>query len=93
MSAKIRLALVAGACLIGTSYPAFAQSAGPQVYYASQPDGAPPPQPQRVAYQQPANNNMGGGFIQFLFGGGEFSGVPQENARRLRFCRMSKEKY
>jgi lipoprotein-anchoring transpeptidase ErfK/SrfK len=71
MSAKIRLALVAGACLIGTSYPAFAQSAGPQVYYASQPDGAPPPQPQRVAYQQPANNNMGGGFIQFLFGGGE----------------------
>jgi lipoprotein-anchoring transpeptidase ErfK/SrfK len=71
MSAKIRLALVAGACLIGTSYPAFAQSAGPQVYYASQPDGAPPPQPQRVAYQQPANNNMGGGFIQFLFGSGE----------------------
>lgn len=71
MSAKIRLALVAGACLIGTSYPAFAQSAGPQVYYASQPDGAPPPQLQRVAYQQPANNNMGGGFIQFLFGGGE----------------------
>jgi len=71
MSAKIRLALVAGACLIGTSYPAFAQSAGPQVYYASQPDGVPPPQPQRIAYQQPANNNMGGGFIQFLFGGGE----------------------
>jgi len=83
MSAKIRLALVAGACLIGTSYPAFAQSAGPQVYYASQPDGAPPPQPQRVAYQQSANNNMGGGFIQFLFGGGEqaapvYQQMPQE---------------
>ncbi len=71
MSAKICLALVAGVCLIGTSYPAFAQSAGSQVYYASQPDGAPPPQPQHVAYRQPANNNMGGGFIQFLFGGGE----------------------
>ncbi|GAA3841753.1 L,D-transpeptidase [[Pseudomonas] carboxydohydrogena] len=67
MSAKIRLALVAAACLTGMSYPAFAQSAGPQVYYASQPESAP----QQVAYRQPANNNMGGGFIQFLFGGGE----------------------
>lgn len=69
MSAKFRLALVAGACLIGSHYPAFAQSAGPQVYYAAESDGAP--QPQRVAYRQPSNNNMGGGFIQFLFGGGE----------------------
>lgn len=66
MPVKIRLALVAGVCLIGSSYPAFAQNAGPQVYYASQSDYAP--QPQRVAYQQPANA-MGGGFIQFLFGG------------------------
>jgi len=69
MSAKIRLALVAGACLIGASYPAFAQSADSQVYYTSQ-AGYAPPSPQRAAYQQPANN-MGGGFIQFLFGGGQ----------------------
>jgi len=68
MPVKIRFALVAGACLIGTSCPAFAQSAGPQVYYATQSDSAE--QPRRVGYQQPATN-MGGGFIQFLFGGGE----------------------
>jgi lipoprotein-anchoring transpeptidase ErfK/SrfK len=76
MSAKIRLALVVGACLIGTNCPVFAQSAGPQVYYASQADGAPPPQ--QVAYRQPANNNMGGGFIQFLFGGEQAAPVYQQ---------------
>src|ERR1700730_9904657 len=36
----------------------------PKVIYA--PDVAPPPAPPRVA----TNNNMGGGFIQFLFGDG-----------------------
>ena len=71
MSAKIRLALIAGACLIGTSQIALAQSAEQQVYYV---DRQSQPQPVRAAYQQPANN-MGGGFIQFLFGGGE-----QQNA-------------
>src|SRR3569623_3394017 len=32
----------------------------------------------RVAYLQPANNNMGGGFIQFLFGGGQAAPVYQQ---------------
>jgi len=70
MPAKIRFALVAGACLIGTSFPAFAQDGHPHVVYASQSDYAP--QARDVAYRDSYrdNGNLGGGFIQFLFGGG-----------------------
>jgi lipoprotein-anchoring transpeptidase ErfK/SrfK len=86
MPAKIRLVLIAGACLIGTSQIALAQSAEQQVYYV---DRQSQPQPVRAAYQQPANN-MGGGFIQFLFGGGEqqnasgYQQMPQQYDPRER---------
>ncbi len=65
-------ALVAGASLIGVSnFPAFAfedqaKAPEPRVIYAPQ-----PPVPIRVAYQD--RSTMGGGFIEFLFNGGQSS--------------------
>ncbi len=67
------LALVAGASLLGViSLPAHAIEdeaplPEPSVIYAQPP--AAPPMPIRVAYAE--RSNMGGGFIEFLFGGGQ----------------------
>jgi lipoprotein-anchoring transpeptidase ErfK/SrfK len=77
MSRKVSLALVAGAvCLGASSIQAFAfdddmPGANPAVIYA-RPE-ASPPMPIRVAYQE--RSRMGGGFIEFLFSGGQ-SGDP-----------------
>jgi lipoprotein-anchoring transpeptidase ErfK/SrfK len=77
MSRKVSLALVAGAmCLGASSIQAFAfdddmPGEDPRVIYARQ-QGSPP-MPIRVAYQE--RSRMGGGFIEFLFSGGQ-SGDP-----------------
>ncbi|MGF6308161.1 lipoprotein-anchoring transpeptidase ErfK/SrfK [Bradyrhizobium sp. i1.8.4] len=70
MFRKTTLALLAGASsLIAIPHPAMAIDASapsePNVIYANQ--GAPQP-PMRTAYVQPQRSNMGGGFIEFLFG-------------------------
>ncbi|MGY4244182.1 lipoprotein-anchoring transpeptidase ErfK/SrfK [Bradyrhizobium sp. USDA 4523] len=70
MFRKTTLALLAGASsLIAVPHHAMAidaaAPAGPAVIYANQ--GAPQP-PMRTAYVQPQRSNMGGGFIEFLFG-------------------------
>ncbi len=70
MFRKTTLALLAGASsLIAVPHHAMAidaaAPAGPAVIYANQ--GAPQP-PMRTAYAQPQRSNMGGGFIEFLFG-------------------------
>jgi len=73
MSRHFPFALVAGASLLGvTSLPAYAIEdealpPEPRVIYAQPP--ASPPMPIRVAYNE--RSNMGGGFIEFLFGGGQ----------------------
>ena len=75
---KFPFALVASASLFGAgSYSAFAidgqaQLPEPRVIYA-QPQQSPPV-PIRVAYQD--RSSMGGGFIEFLFNGGQ--GVPPD---------------
>jgi lipoprotein-anchoring transpeptidase ErfK/SrfK len=77
MSRKVSLALVAGAvCLGAGTIQAFAfdddmPGESPRVIYG-QPQGSPP-MPIRVAYQE--RSRMGGGFIEFLFSGGQ-SGNP-----------------
>lgn len=70
MFRKTTLALLAGASsLIAVPHSAMAIDAQaqrePTVIYADQ--GAPQP-PMRTAYVQPQRSNMGGGFIEFLFG-------------------------
>ena len=74
MFKTMTLALLAGAsCLgagIGEAQAIDAQAAGePRVIYADQ---AAPPAPVRVAYAE--RSNMGGGFIEFLFGDGANQG-------------------
>ena len=70
MFRKVSLALVAGALSFGaSSFQAFAfeddmPGAEPRVIYAQT-----PPMPIRVAYNE--RSNMGGGFIEFLFSGGQ----------------------
>jgi lipoprotein-anchoring transpeptidase ErfK/SrfK len=77
MSRKVFLALVAGAvCLGASSVQAFAfdddmPGGNPRVIYGQPQDS--PPMPIRVAYQE--RSRMGGGFIEFLFSGGQ-SGDP-----------------
>jgi lipoprotein-anchoring transpeptidase ErfK/SrfK len=78
MSMKMSLALLAGASfLIATPHQALAIDAAlpgePTVIYARQPA---PPQPMRVA------SNMGGGFIEFLFGDGPGQGYQQGYQRQ-----------
>ena len=79
MFQKTTLALLAGASLIAFPHHALAidaASAEPTVIYAGQP--APQP-PMRTAYvQQPQRSNMGGGFIEFLFGDGPSSQGTQQ---------------
>jgi lipoprotein-anchoring transpeptidase ErfK/SrfK len=75
MFKTMTLALLASASCLGVGLgPAQAVEAGavgePSVIYADQP--APPPAPVRVAYAQ--RSNMGGGFIEFLFGDGANQG-------------------
>ena len=79
-------ALVAGASLFGaSSFSAVAQDAvlrDPRVIYAPQ-----PPVPIRVAYQD--RSSMGGGFIEFLFNGGQpadqrYERQPQQEQRSRR---------
>lgn len=72
MSRNIPLALAAGALLFGAASPqAFAFDADipsePRIIHA-QPQSSPP-MPIRVAYNE--RSNMGGGFIEFLFSGGQ----------------------
>src|ERR1700759_27790 len=69
MFRKFTLALLGSASCLCAGIPQAAAFDGaapsePKVIYAR--DVAPPPAPMRVA----AANNMGGGFIQFLFGDG-----------------------
>jgi lipoprotein-anchoring transpeptidase ErfK/SrfK len=77
MIRNMSLALVAGALLLGvSSLQAFAVEDGapvsePRVIYSQTPVN--PPMPIRVAYND--RSNMGGGFIEFLFSGGQ-SGDP-----------------
>jgi lipoprotein-anchoring transpeptidase ErfK/SrfK len=66
------LALLTGASVLATGVhqaSAFdATPADPTVIYADQP-AAPPAQPMRAAYAE--RSNLGGGFIEFLFGDGQ----------------------
>src|SRR5437868_6147700 len=83
MSKKISLALLASASCLGLSFgfsdPAAAIDAAPltepTVIYAREPA---PPQPVRTAYAE--RSQMGGGFIEFLFGdapqGGRYQQQP-----------------
>ena len=79
MFRKMPLALLAGACCLAAGiHPAAAVEAGypaPQVLYANQP--APAQAPVHTASAD--RSNMGGGFIQFLFGDGQgqSGGAPQ----------------
>jgi lipoprotein-anchoring transpeptidase ErfK/SrfK len=74
MSKKMYLALLAGASFLSAGLPqaaAFeAAPAEPTVIYASQ--SAQRPVPVRTAYNE--RSNMGGGFIEFLFGDGPNQG-------------------
>ena len=75
MFKRMTLALLASASCLGVGLgQAQAIEAGvasePNVIYADQP--APPPAPVRVAYAE--RSNMGGGFIEFLFGDGANQG-------------------
>jgi len=78
MFRKLPFALVAGASLVGvTSFQAFAIdgeviATEPRVIYSQ---SANSPMPIRVAYQE--RSSMGGGFIEYLFSGGN-SGQPQD---------------
>lgn len=73
MIRNMSLALLAGASLLGvSSLQAFAIDgeapvSEPRVIYSQTPVN--PPMPIRVAYND--RSNMGGGFIEFLFGGGQ----------------------
>jgi lipoprotein-anchoring transpeptidase ErfK/SrfK len=75
MFKRMSLALLASASCLGAGLDqaqAFEAAAVPEpsVIYADQP--APPPAPVRVAYAE--RSNMGGGFIEFLFGDGPNQG-------------------
>jgi lipoprotein-anchoring transpeptidase ErfK/SrfK len=76
MFRKMTLALLAGAsCLAAGIHPAAAIEATvpePQVLYANQ-----PAQPAPVRTASADRSNMGGGFIQFLFGDGPAQGQVQ----------------
>jgi lipoprotein-anchoring transpeptidase ErfK/SrfK len=75
MSNKMYLALLAGASFLSAGLPqaaAFeAAPAEPAVLYAGQP-AQRPVAPVRTAYNE--RSNMGGGFIEFLFGDGQNQG-------------------
>jgi lipoprotein-anchoring transpeptidase ErfK/SrfK len=75
MSNKMYLALLAGASFLSAGLPqaaAFeADPAEPTVIYAGQP-AQRPVAPVRTAYNE--RSNMGGGFIEFLFGDGQNQG-------------------
>lgn len=87
---NLPFALVAGASLFGvSSLPALAIDdtvPEPRIIYAQQPhQPATPPVPIRVAYQD--RSNMGGGFIEFLFNGGQspdqrYERQPEQRSRR-----------
>jgi lipoprotein-anchoring transpeptidase ErfK/SrfK len=76
MFKKISLALLAGVSSLGVGCDQAAAFDGaapsvPTVIYADQPFG-----PMRVGYAE--RSNMGGGFIEFLFGGGLSQGRPAQ---------------
>jgi lipoprotein-anchoring transpeptidase ErfK/SrfK len=80
MFKKTTLALLAGASsLIAVPHQAMAIDAAPlpepSVIYANPP--APQP-PTRTAYAQPQRSNLGGGFIEFLFGDGPSAQAYQQ---------------
>ena len=83
MFSKIGPALLAGVSLLAIATPSFAydsRTAGrePRVIYSPrEPAG---PAPIRVAY--PDRTNMGGGFIEFLFGGGQSGDMPSQQQYR-----------
>ncbi|MES2752599.1 MAG: L,D-transpeptidase [Pseudomonadota bacterium] len=78
MFRKLPIALAAGASLLGVnSFQAFAidgevYAVEPRVIYGQQPSN--PQMPIRVAYNE--RSSMGGGFIEYLFSGGQ-SGDPR----------------
>jgi lipoprotein-anchoring transpeptidase ErfK/SrfK len=72
MFSKTVFALAAGASLVVIATPSFAfdsRMAGHEPRVITSPREPAGPAPIRVAY--PERNNMGGGFIEFLFGGGQ----------------------
>jgi lipoprotein-anchoring transpeptidase ErfK/SrfK len=78
MFEKMSLALLAGASfLVASPHQALAIDAAPPgeptVIYADQP---PQPMPVRTAFAE--RTNMGGGFIEFLFGDGQSQGYQQQ---------------
>jgi lipoprotein-anchoring transpeptidase ErfK/SrfK len=88
MFRKMTLALLAGAsCLAAGIHPAAAIEAtaqgpqDPQVLYAN--PAAPPAPPVRTAAAD--RSNMGGGFIQFLFGDGPAQGQVQGQVQGGRY--------
>ena len=78
--------VIASACVLGAiSSPAAAQStqpSDPKAVYAGQ-EPASPPVPLRVAYAE--RSNMGGGFVEFLFGGGNAGPAPGYAAPAPRY--------
>jgi len=78
MFRKISLALLASASCLAFAHQALAMDASPlaepTVIYANQP--APPPAPVRTAYAE--RSQMGGGFIEFLFGDAQPQGRYQQ---------------
>jgi lipoprotein-anchoring transpeptidase ErfK/SrfK len=78
MFKAISLALLGGATLLDMGFDRAAAFDGaalpePNVIYATQPQ---PDAPMRTAYAE--RSNMGGGFIEFLFGGGVSQGGPYQ---------------
>ena len=82
MFRKMSLALLAGAsCLVFADQAAAIDAsplAEPTVIYANQPA---PPAPVRIAYAE--RSQMGGGFIEFLFGDGRQQGGRYQQTARL----------
>jgi lipoprotein-anchoring transpeptidase ErfK/SrfK len=78
MFKNISLALLAGAALLSVGFDQAAAFDGaalpePNVIYA---DPQQPAAPMRSAYAE--HSNLGGGFIEFLFGGGALPGRPSQ---------------
>ncbi len=95
MSRNYCLALLAGAACVGGWQPATAfdarHSQSYEVYNVQQSAPAPAPVPLRVAYAE--RSNMGGGFLEFLFGGGSSQGYQPMPERGQGYVPMEQRQY
>ena len=78
---KMYFALLASACWLSPGFPQAAANEAdfvtdPVVLHPSEPAVPPAPAPVRVASAD--RPNMGGGFIEFLFGDGQGQGYPSQ---------------